>query len=415
MGKTKINYGMFFLLPMLFLFLSCEKSSDHQPVDLKPVNLIFPSNNSVISSEVQFKWENIQDAIAYHIQVDDDSSFSSPIVNNDTLRVPYYTTSLQVGDYYWRARAMGLDGVWSDWSSVWSFKVILQPFRLKKGVKALMFDGKPLQLNEETNALSVRVTDWNNDGKKDLLIGTYYPAYIYVFLNIANNEMPRFSPGQILITQEGDTISVNMGAAPVPTDWNSDGKKDLLIGSMGHIEVYFNIGSDSTPLFSNAEQVYVDFQRYQFTYYQPFIIDYDLDGKKDMIIGSSGARDNAYVACYLNIGDDASPQFNLYFYLQIDGSDINETYSSCIYIVNLNSESSKDLVVRHDDGFYWAENIGSDEVKVFSNKLPVLLEDNIHLQVENGRNFEVTDFDEDGFIDFIVGDYDGYVWFFMGY
>ena len=52
----------------------------------------------------------------------------------------------------------------------------------------------------------------------------------------------------------GKAINVDIGhAVPVALDWNSDGKKDLLVGqfSGGKIRLYLNHGIDSAPQFKD--------------------------------------------------------------------------------------------------------------------------------------------------------------------
>jgi hypothetical protein len=54
------------------------------------------------------------------------------------------------------------------------------------------------------------VVDWNEDGKKDLLIGCFYHGYVYLFLNSGANSDPVFTTGTPL-KADGITISVPYG------------------------------------------------------------------------------------------------------------------------------------------------------------------------------------------------------------
>lgn len=65
--------------------------------------------------------------------------------------------------------------------------------------------------------------------------------------------LPQFQDG-VKIEADGQPIDVETGhAVPVVTDWNGDGKKDLLVGqfSGGKIRVYLNQGTDSAPTFKD--------------------------------------------------------------------------------------------------------------------------------------------------------------------
>ena len=51
-----------------------------------------------------------------------------------------------------------------------------------------------------------------------------------------------------------------VGSAPEVVDWNNDGKKDLIIGqfSEGKIRVYMNGGTDSAPVFAEFSYLQAD-------------------------------------------------------------------------------------------------------------------------------------------------------------
>lgn len=62
-------------------------------------------------------------------------------------------------------------------------------------------------------------------------------------------------PGIYLQDSSGD-ITVSAWSVPLVFDWNNDGKKDLLIGensggTNGYVKYYENIGTDARPLFGS--------------------------------------------------------------------------------------------------------------------------------------------------------------------
>lgn len=88
-----------------------------------PPQLSSPSDGSTTSSS-KLEWQVPSYALysgnSYRVQVDDDSSFSS--LNKDYYTDnTHYTPTLSDGLWYWRVKAKDAGGVWSDWSSVWSF------------------------------------------------------------------------------------------------------------------------------------------------------------------------------------------------------------------------------------------------------------------------------------------------------
>lgn len=54
-------------------------------------------------------------------------------------------------------------------------------------------------------------------------------------------------------------IDLKVDGVPVPTvvDWNNDGKKDLVVGQFiqGHIRLYLNQGSDLNPVFNGFSYI----------------------------------------------------------------------------------------------------------------------------------------------------------------
>ncbi len=55
------------------------------------------------------------------------------------------------------------------------------------------------------------VVDWNNDGKKDLLVGSFYYGNIYLYLNSGDNNSPVFDTEVKLTDSNGYDIAVAYG------------------------------------------------------------------------------------------------------------------------------------------------------------------------------------------------------------
>lgn len=67
-------------------------------------------------------------------------------------------------------------------------------------------------------------------------------------------EIPRFAPREF-VQSGGAPIDVGAYGSPLMFDWNRDGRKDVLMGtfSPGNIRFYPNVGSDSVPAFDGFE------------------------------------------------------------------------------------------------------------------------------------------------------------------
>ncbi len=59
----------------------------------------------------------------------------------------------------------------------------------------------------------------------------------------------------VRLKANGQVIDIEMGhLVPAVTDWNEDGRKDLILGQFysGRIQLYLNTGVDKAPVLANA-------------------------------------------------------------------------------------------------------------------------------------------------------------------
>jgi hypothetical protein len=153
--------------------------------------------------------------------------------------------------------------------------------------------------------------DENNDGKKDLLLGThgYYSTgsnrgKLTLYRNIGTNTQPSYS----LITRDYaglSTYSIN-AIMPAVGDVDGDNDVDLVIGNMtGQVYLLTNTAGSLSPcaftgsltgLFTTTSAIAA-----------PQLFDIDLDGKLDLMIGCK----NGKIFYYRNTGSVNSPTFSL--------------------------------------------------------------------------------------------------------
>jgi len=152
------------------------------------------------------------------------------------------------------------------------------------------------------------VCDWNNDGRLDLITGERN-GYYTVFLR--NEDSTLTNAGRI--QAHGVDIVTNNNAWPTIVDWNLDGRKDLLAGQEGigapcNVYVYLNEGTDSLPVFGDSTPV--EHGGSQFNNYRcvPLLLDLDGDGKRDLVLGEWYSS----VRFYTNVGTDTNPVFNTF-------------------------------------------------------------------------------------------------------
>jgi len=83
-----------------------------------------------------------------------------------------------------------------------------------------------------------------------------------VVLIIYAQTTPDFEDG-VFIQANGTDLVIGDGTAdtaPCVTDWNNDGLKDLLVGQndFGKIRLYLNSGTNSSPVFTNYTFIQAD-------------------------------------------------------------------------------------------------------------------------------------------------------------
>lgn len=193
-------------------------------------------------------------------------------------------------------------------------------------------------------------------------------------------------------------------------DWDNDGKKDLVTGEYhGYVRIYLNVGTDSDPLFSG----YVFLKQGGLTfdcgsYSKVHVVDWNNDGRKDVLCGESGGK----VWLLINTGTDADPAFKTKVYLRDGIRDLEVGTVSSPAVADWNRDGKKDLIVgAHSGSLYYFENKGIDSDPEFIG----------HAELQAGGNLldvgwysrpDVVDWDEDGVMDILCGEHDGYVYYF---
>jgi WD40 repeat protein len=194
--------------------------------------------------------------------------------------------------------------------------------------------------------------DWNNDGRNDLLIGDS-EGKVQVFLNTNTNTHPILFSGKY-IRIAGEDLSVGERATPVAADWNGDGKKDLLAGSMdGSIRVFINEGTDSEPVMKAPYVLNAGGRDLNIgTRSAPRVFDWNGDGLKDILAGVM----EGHVYLLINTGTNTNPVFERAGKLFLrDGNviyypDKDHTARSRLFITDWNNDGHIDLLLGGKDG-----------------------------------------------------------------
>jgi hypothetical protein len=97
------------------------------------------------------------------------------------------------------------------------------------------------------------VCDWNNDGRKDLLVGQEgigSPCNVYLYLNQGADSLPVF--GDSIPVLAGGVPINNYRCVPLALDLDGDSRKDLVLGEWySSVRLYHNTGTDANPVFAS--------------------------------------------------------------------------------------------------------------------------------------------------------------------
>lgn len=155
--------------------------------------------------------------------------------------------------------------------------------------ETIQADGQPFALASDT---APTVVDWNNDGKKDLLVGCS-TGKVALLVNVGADDAPDFAFQGFLVSSSTELIVPTGHSVPFVMDWNSDGLPDLLVGGAdGQIYLYLNVGTSDQPTLQDGGVVNFRFNKKKYLtanpgpYATPYLVDIDGDGLRDLLCGN---------------------------------------------------------------------------------------------------------------------------------
>ncbi len=215
-----------------------------------------------------------------------------------------------------------------------------------------------------------------------------------------------------------------MGSYPTVVDWNNDNKHDLLVGDAGgNIHIYLNTTNNTSPILDNGTTIQAGGSNLLVaSRATPVVDDWNSDGKKDLIIGDWDGK----ISVFLNNGTDAAPAYNSSTFLEVGGEvfdiDAGSTAGgrAAPRIYDWNNDGLKDILVGEVWGnIQYLENTGTNAAPVFDSAELLLLNNGDPLKFDLGGSaaprsrFYVTDWNEDGMADIIVGGANGTIELYM--
>jgi hypothetical protein len=88
--------------------------------------LVLPVDQDLVdTAKPQLVWDSVPEADTYRVQVDTDTAFTSPVIDETTSSTSLVTDFLPGDTYYWRVKATNDENGYSDWSIVRSLTPML--------------------------------------------------------------------------------------------------------------------------------------------------------------------------------------------------------------------------------------------------------------------------------------------------
>ena len=186
------------------------------------------------------------------------------------------------------------------------------------------------------------VVDYNNNGKSDLLVGNENGSILY-YRNQGSNETPHFLPPEVLEDMHGVPLAVEGYSKPFMVDWDGDRRKDMLVGSSsGTISFYHNEGSDQHPLFSSPQFVTTgDKPLAVVSHASPFVADWNGDGENDLLVGDG----EGYIHLYRAHTASGKPQLVKDSVVSVDGHEVIVNGYASPFLIDWNQDGAHELLV----------------------------------------------------------------------
>ena len=164
-----------------------------------------------------------------------------------------------------------------------------------------------------------RVVSWHPDGRPSLLVAEEDGTVSFAENLAARGQTPRLAAPRPL-EQVDPYLKSGALSRPVAVDWNGDGRLDLIAGnSAGYIQFFENVGTREQAAFEDRGYLKAGGQvirkmagpngsiqgpaEAKWGYTNPWVADWDLDGKLDLIVNDIWGA----VVWYRNIGTRQKP------------------------------------------------------------------------------------------------------------
>jgi hypothetical protein len=225
--------------------------------------------------------------------------------------------------------------------------------------------------------------DLDADGHGDIISGSYWPGDLTWFRGKADGS---FEKGQILLDAAGKKLNAgapwkseqspdmdSLAASPFMIDFDADGDLDLLVGNIaGRVVLIPNEGTAKKHEFHPERRRHLEAGGSRVEVKGdagPFMADWDGDGKADLLVGSGDGA----VWLFRNEGTAAAPAFAKGTTLlttsdlgavPADGAPARPGRRTKVCVVDWNQDGRVDLLV----GDYWSQEAAAKKLSAEETK-----------------------------------------------
>lgn len=225
----------------------------------------------------------------------------------------------------------------------------------------LITDSIPMQISPDNYYMAPALADLDNDGDKDMILGSYITDSLWYYKNTGSASNFVFT--KIAVGNTIGITGVGQSSAPAFVDINNDGDMDLFTGnSAGKINYYENTGSASNFNFVLISNFYFNIDAGSESI--PRFVDLDGDGDKDLLIGTL----NGTVSYYKNTGTSTSANF----VLETNNYAGVKMYSNaCPEFTDIDTDGDIDMFIANiKGGIYYYENRDIIGISNISTEVP---------------------------------------------
>jgi hypothetical protein len=267
---------------------------------------------------------------------------------------------------------------------------------------------------------NLHTIDIDGDGDKDVIIGDSQTYNSLLVVNGGTNLSANMVSQDTAFPSYNVPVHLRSFTSHAYVDADNDGVKDLLV-SQSEFEnkkgvfFYKNNGTTAIPVFSNVMNNFLQNEMIDVGESStPVFVDYDGDGKKDLIIGNlkmttGDSTSVTSLTLYKNVGTSSVPSFNLITDDFANLKAMSLTGQIFPAFGDLDNDGDLDMILGLDDGklMYFENNAGIGLPMTFAN--PVYPYMSSSLDVGQASTPQLFDLNKDGLLDLIIGGKNGLV------